>query len=202
MLVSGRGRDRSARMPHVIERASTGRAKCRGCGGAIAKDTWRVGEAVPNPFADGENAEARHWYHPRCAAYRRPVAFLDAVAHADAAPFDDRERLLEEARRGVAHERLPRLDQAERAPSGRAACRQCRTPIPKDAWRLTLRFWEEGRFVPAGYLHPGCVAQYAGTGDVLDRVRVFTPTLTDADLAELAAALAAGASSTPGPPEA
>ena len=54
-------------MPHVLERATTGRAKCRGCGSAIAKDTVRVGDAVPNLFADKEGAEAMHWYH--CLLY-------------------------------------------------------------------------------------------------------------------------------------
>lgn len=176
-------------MPHVVEQASTGRAKCRGCGAAVAKGGWRVGEAVPNPFADGADAETRHWYHPMCAAYRRPEAFLQAVESAGVR-LGEHARLIAAAEAGVAHPRLPRLDKAEHAPSGRAACRQCRQPIPKGTWRLTLIYWEEGRYVPAGYLHPGCVAEYAGTSDVLDRVRHFTPDLTDADLAAIAATLA------------
>ena len=186
-------------MPHVVEQASTGRAKCRGCGAAIAKGTWRIGEAVPNMFADGENAEARHWYHPRCAAYRRPDAFLQAVEGADA-PVDDRAALVAEAQAGLAHHRLPRLDKAERAASGRASCRQCRTPIVKGAWRLTLTFWEDGRFMPAGYLHPSCVAGYADTTDgVLARVRHFTPDLSDEDAAVIDAAVATGAAPGPAP---
>ena len=186
-------------MLHVVEQASTGRAKCRGCGVAIAKGTWRIGEAVPNMFADGENAEARHWYHPRCAAYRRPEAFLQAVEGADA-PVDDRAALVAEAQAGLAHHRLPRLDKAERAASGRASCRQCRTPIVKGAWRLTLTFWEDGRFMPAGYLHPSCVAGYADTTDgVLARVRHFTPDLSDEDAAVIDAAVATGAAPGPAP---
>ncbi len=186
-------------MPHVVEQASTGRAKCRGCGVAIAKGTWRIGEAVPNMFADGENAEARHWYHPRCAAYRRPEAFLQAVEGADA-PVDDRAALVAEAQAGLAHHRLPRLDKAERAASGRASCRQCRTPIVKGAWRLTLTFWEDGRFMPAGYLHPSCVAGYAETTDgVLARVRHFTPDLSDEDAAAIDAAIATGTAPGPAP---
>lgn len=180
-------------MPHVVEQAATGRAKCRGCGVAIAKGLWRIGEAVPNMFADGENAEARHWYHPRCAAYRRPEAFLLAIEGTDAA-IEDREALVAAAQAGVAHHRLPRLDKAERAASGRASCRHCRTPIVKGAWRFTLTFWEDGRFMPAGYLHPACVAGYAETTDgVLERVRHFTPTLTDDDVTAIAAGLAEGA---------
>lgn len=184
-------------MPHVVEQASTGRAKCRGCGAAIAKGTWRVGEAVPNMFADGENAEARHWYHPRCAAYKRPEACLQALEGVDA-PVDDRDALVAAAGQGVAHHRLPRLGTAERAASGRAQCRHCRTPIVKGAWRFTLTFWEDGRFMPAGYLHPTCAPAYAGTAyGVLDRVRHFTPTLTDDDAATLAAAIAEGAANPP-----
>ena len=52
-------------MPHVFEPAPTGRAKCRGCGRAIAKGELRFGERLPNPFAEGEMTL---WFHPLCAA--------------------------------------------------------------------------------------------------------------------------------------
>jgi len=68
-------------MPHLLERAPTGRAKCRGCSRAIAAGDWRFGERLPNPYADGEGAEMTHWYHPICAAFKRPeplVEFLRA----------------------------------------------------------------------------------------------------------------------------
>jgi len=177
-------------MSHIVERAATGRARCRVCGGAVAKDSWRIGEAVPNLFADGEGALARHWYHPRCAALRRPEAFLAAIEGAPAR-IDDHDELVAIAARGVAHPRLARLDRAERSSSGRAACRACRTPIAKDSWRLALLFWQDGRFAPAGFLHPGCAAGYLGTADVIDRVRHFTPGLGDAEAAAVAAALLA-----------
>lgn len=177
-------------LTHLVERAATGRAKCRGCGAAIAKDSWRIGEAVPNLFANTEDAQARHWYHPACAAYRRPEAFLQAIAGTDAA-IEDRERLIAEAQLGVTHERLPRVDRAERAASGRASCRECRTAIAKDSWRLTLLFWQDGRFVPSGYVHTGCAAAYLGTTAIGDRLRHFTPDLTDADLADITAGLTA-----------
>ena len=41
-------------MPHVIEPAASGRAKCRGCGEKIAKGKLRFGERLPNPFGDGD----------------------------------------------------------------------------------------------------------------------------------------------------
>lgn len=177
-------------MSHIVERAATGRAKCRGCGSAIAKDTWRLGEGVPNMFSDGDGAESRHWYHPRCAAYRRPEALVQALEGTDVR-LDDHDVLMAIAQLGVAHPRLPRLDRAERASSGRAACRACRTPIAKDAWRFALLFWQDGRFAPAGFLHPACAEGYLGTRDVLDRIRHFTPSLSEADERDLTDALAA-----------
>jgi Poly(ADP-ribose) polymerase and DNA-Ligase Zn-finger region len=176
-------------MPHVIERATTGRAKCRVCGASIAKDSLRVGEAVPNLFADTEGAEAIHWYHPDCAAYRRPEAFLQAVEGSDLA-LPEREILVALAAEGVAHHRLPRLDRAERAPTARATCRACRVAIPKDAWRIALLFWQDGRFAPAGFVHATCAAAYFETAEILDRLRHFTPALTDADVETLARDLA------------
>lgn len=182
-------------MPHVIERASTGRAKCRGCGSPVAKGDLRVGEAVPNLYAEADGAESTHWYHVRCAAYRRPEAFLLAIESATE-PLDDRDALVAAAQLGVAHPRLPRVDQASRAPSGRATCRECRTPIAKDVWRISLLFWQDGRFSPAGFVHAGCAGAYFGTTAMLDRVRHFTSALTDADAAELQAAMGTAPSAT------
>jgi hypothetical protein len=176
-------------MPHTIERAASGRAKCRGCGQAIPKDTFRLGEAVPNLFADAEGAESTHWYHPVCAAYRRPEAFLQALESSPGL-LADAATLEVVARDGVAHPRLPRIDQASRAPSARASCRECKSAIPKDAWRIGLLFWQDGRFMPSGYVHTGCVGAYFGTTAILDRVRHFTPALSDADADELRAAIA------------
>lgn len=178
-------------MPHVVERAATGRAKCRGCGQPIAKDSWRLGEAVPNLFADGEGAESRHWYHVSCAAFRRPEACLQAL-EGTTASVPDRERAIDTAREGVAHPRLPRLDRVERASSGRAACRACRDAIAKDTWRIALLFWQDGRFVPAGFIHPRCARGYTGTAALADRLRYATPGIDDADLAAVVSEVEAG----------
>ncbi len=177
-------------MPHVIEPATSGRAKCRGCGTPIAKGELRLGEAVPNLYADTDGAETTHWYHPVCAAFRRPEAFLLAV-ESTAAVLPERDRLVAAAQLGTRCHRVPRLDGAGRAPSGRAACRACKTPIPKGQWRLSLLFWEDGRFVPAGYIHAGCAGAHFETTAIVDRLRHFTPDLTDADLAELEQAMSA-----------
>ena len=65
-------------MPHVFELASTGRAKCRGCGEPIARGELRFGERLANPFAD--NREMTLWFHPVCAAYKRGESLLEALA--------------------------------------------------------------------------------------------------------------------------
>lgn len=172
-------------MPHLIEPAATGRAKCRGCGQAIAAGVLRFGEAVPNAFGEGETSQ---WYHLGCAACKRPEPFLQALAAAPA--VEEAERLQADAQEGVDHPRLTRINGAERDPSGRAQCRQCKTNIAKGAWRITLVFWEEGRFNAAGFVHPGCAAAYFETAEgVMARVRRFAPGLSEADLDEIKAQL-------------
>jgi hypothetical protein len=174
-------------MPHLIEPASSGRAKCRGCGERIAAGEVRFGERLPNSFADGEMT---HWFHLECAAFKRPEPFLETL-EARGEPLDDSERLESEARRGLAHRRLPRVSGAERSPSGRAKCRSCRETIAKDAWRITLVFWEEGRFEPSGFIHAGCARAYFETTDVISRVRRFSRGLSEEDLGELRGGLEA-----------
>jgi hypothetical protein len=168
-------------MPHVIEPASSARAKCRGCGERIAAGELRFGERLPNPFADGEMT---HWFHLECAAFKRPEPFLETL-EARADPFDDRERLEAEARRGLVHRRLPRISGADRSPTGRAQCRSCRETIDKGAWRIPLVFYEDGRFAPSGFIHARCSRAYFQTADVLPRLRRFSRDLSDDDLRAL-----------------
>ena len=148
---------------------------------AIGKGELRFGERLDNPFADGEMTL---WFHLDCAAFKRPESFLATVAERDEA-LDDRERLESEARLGVEHHRLPRVNGAERASSGRAKCRSCHEAIAKDAWRIPLVFWEDGRFAPSGFIHAGCARAYLETTDVMPRVRRFSPGLGEDDLREL-----------------
>ena len=123
-------------MAHTIERAPTARSKCRGCGGKIASGQLRLGERLPNPFGD-EGTEMTHWFHLVCAAYRRPGPFLEALA-ATTETIDDRDTLEREARAGEQWHRLPRVNTAERAATGRATCRQCKEAIAKDTWRISF----------------------------------------------------------------
>ena len=170
-------------MAHTIERATSARSKCRGCGERIASGDLRLGERLPNPFGD-EGQEMTHWFHLDCAAYRRPAAFLEALA-ATQEPIDDRDRLEREAQAGAQFHRLPRANTAERAATGRAACRQCKEPIAKDSWRISLLYYEDGRFSPSGYVHPQCAAAYFETAAIMSRVKRFSPALRDEDLAEI-----------------
>ena len=172
-------------MPDSIQEAPTGRAKCRGCGKPIAKGERRFGETGPNTFGEGE---ATSWFHLVCAALMRPEK-LKPVVEASADELDERAWLLETARFGIEHRRLPRLVRAERASSGRAHCRSCRELIAKGDWRFALQMFEEGRPNSIGTIHASCAEAYFGTADVLERARRLTPDLTDADAADLEKAL-------------
>ena len=168
-------------MPHVIEAAATGRAKCRGCGGKIAALELRFGERLPNPFADGETT---HWFHLDCAAFKRPEPFLEALAEREE-PLDGpgAPGVGGEARRGPP---APPPDRRRRAGAVRPGqCRSCREPIGKDVWRIRLVFYEDGRFVPSGYVHARCSRAYFETTDVLPRLQRFAPDLRDEDLKEI-----------------
>jgi hypothetical protein len=175
-------------MPHVIERAATGRAKCRGCEASIPAGAIRFGESHPNPYAD-DGSETMHWFHVACGALTRPEPFLETVARS---PTDvPRQDWLEhEARIGVEHRRLPRARGAERAASSRAACRACREPIAKGAWRIALVYYEAGRFSPSGFVHARCAPSYFETTELIERLKHFSPDLGETEVAEIQRELA------------
>ncbi|MEM6733956.1 MAG: hypothetical protein AAF658_20505, partial [Myxococcota bacterium] len=81
---------------------------------------------MPNPFGDGE---ATYWFHPWCAAARRPDVYLE-LEHVPE-ELDDRAQLEALAQVGKEHHRLARIARIERAPSGRARCRHCKELIEK-----------------------------------------------------------------------
>ena len=173
-------------MPDSIQPAPTGRAKCRGCGKAIAKGELRFGESGPNSYGEGE---ATTWFHLSCSALMRPEK-LGPVLETATEELPEREWLAESVRAGTEHPRLPRLVRAERASSGRAHCRSCRELIDKGDWRFALQTFEEGRPNPIGTIHAQCAEAYFGTADVVARARRLTPELNDADAADLSQALA------------
>lgn len=175
-------------MAHVIEPASSSRAKCRSCDQPIAKGELRFGERQPNAFGEGEMTL---WFHLPCAAYARPEPFLETVQQPTVTADAALEPLTAAARFGIEHRRVPRLHGAERASSGRAHCRSCRELIAKGDWRLPLVFFEEYRFNPGGYIHTHCAHEYFETIDLLDRIRHYSPELREPELEDIAAALAA-----------
>jgi len=174
-------------MPHVFEPAASGRSRCRGCGRPIARGELRFGERIPNPFTPDGEGETTLWFHPPCGAYKRPEALLAALDGAAGVP--DRDALERAARAGAAHRRVPRVDGAERAPTGQARCRACREPIARGGWRIRLVFYEEGRFAPSGFVHLACRGAYFEGHDVDAPVLHFSRGLGEDERAELARAL-------------
>ena len=173
-------------MPHVFEPASSGRAKCRGCKQALAKGEIRFGEKLPNPFGEGD---VTHWFHPVCAAYKRPDALLEALAAAPEAA--DREALERIAQAHLAKPRLARIDGAERSPTSQAKCRHCHEPIERGTWRIRLVLQEEGTFSPGGFIHVACRNAYFEAQDVAAAVLHFTSALDAEERKALEEALAA-----------
>ena len=168
-------------MPHIIEPASSGRSKCRGCGKPITTGTRRFGERLPNPFGDGEMTL---WFHLSCAAYKRPEPFLQILGEtSEGVPA--REHLEQMAQRGLAHHRVPRIDGAERSPGRMAKCRHCRNAIERGTWRIRIVFYEEGRFTPGGFVHLSCRNDYFETPSVMDQVLHFSSALSDEDQEQL-----------------
>ena len=173
-------------VPDSIQAAPTGRAKCRGCGNAIAKGELRFGETGQSSFGEGE---ATSWFHLVCGASMRSEKLLP-VLEATSEPVPERDWLAQAARAGIEHPRLQRLTRAERASSGRATCRSCRELIAKGDWRFALQMFEEGRPNSIGTIHASCAEAYFGTRDVLERARRLSPELSADDVAELEKALA------------
>lgn len=193
-------------MEHRIERAPSSRSKCRGCGQRIDRDQLRFGEQVENPWSD---SPSHLWFHPRCAAYKRPEALLTALSMNDAGEgtqqgglataqqrllheLSDSQELILAAQRGLAHRRLQRVDRLSVAPSGRASCRHCRERIDKGALRIGLVWFEGGKFDPSGYLHVACARAYCESDDLLPRLQCFTHEV-ELDLLQQASALLHGA---------
>jgi hypothetical protein len=175
-------------MAHVFEPATSGRSRCRGCARNIERGELRFGERIPNPFAEGETTL---WFHPLCAAYKRPEVLLQALGEPGAS-VAEREALERAARSSSSFRRLPRIDGAERAPSSQAKCRSCREPIARGAWRIRLVFYEEGRFSAGGCVHLDCRKAYFEREDVLEPVLHFSPDLVEAERADLVRAFEAG----------
>jgi hypothetical protein len=124
------------------------------------------------------------WFHPLCAAYKRPQPLLEVLEQTTES-LSDQESLKAAALRSVTHPRIPRIDGAEKSRSGQAKCRNCHEPILRESWRIRIVFYDEGRFAPGGYVHLGCRTPYFETNEVLEPVLHFSPTLSETERAEL-----------------
>jgi len=132
------------------------------------------------------------WFHPLCAAYKRPEPVLEALAAAD--PGLPELPLLKRAAGLVAaHRRLTRIDGAERSPSGQATCRNCKRSIERAAWRIRLIFYQEGLFSAGGFIHLECRAEYFQTSEIWEPLEHFSRGLSEDQLAELRRAYTASA---------
>lgn len=172
-------------MADVIEAAKSGRAKCRGCGDALPKGELRFGDEVDNPFGDGT---AHHWFHLSCAAERRPDKLLAVLDVADV-EVPDVERLRAVAQAGVDNPNLVSVKRAERAPTGRARCQQCREKIDKGALRVALEREDDMGMAAVSYIHLRCAPDRIGSAGLLDKLRRVSTQLSDEDLTELEARL-------------
>jgi hypothetical protein len=136
-------------------------------------------------FAEGETTL---WFHPMCAAYKRPQPLLEALEATTEGPTD-KESLERVARASLEHPRISRIDGAEKSRSSQAKCRHCHETIERGSWRIRIVYFEEARFAPGGYVHLGCRKDYFDTPEVRDAILQFSPALSDPERDELARAL-------------
>jgi hypothetical protein len=145
-MLGYRGRPRTARdssyaweyalvVAHVFEPATSGRSKCRGCGRPIAKGELRFGESVPNLFAEGDTTL---WFHPSCAAHKRPQALLEALEQTpDGIP--DRDELLRAANKSDSSESMAPSAPRPARPSAATATSRSRKAPGVFVWCFTTR---------------------------------------------------------------
>jgi hypothetical protein len=75
---------------HLLERASTGRSRCKLCKEPIEKGALRIGVTADSTSFDGT---MKIWHHGICAAIRRPHPFLAALRNFMAVIGAEREQL-------------------------------------------------------------------------------------------------------------
>ena len=169
-------------MSDVIEPATTGRAKCRRCGGKIEKGVLRFGESVPNVFGEGD---ATHWFHVACAAESRPQK-LEPVLRSTAVELPERtviERAIED---GIKNPQLLMIKHADRAPTGRATCQHCREKIEKGTLRVAIeRETEAAAMSAVSFVHARCIREHVGSTGLVDKLRRTSVELPQEEIDEL-----------------
>jgi poly [ADP-ribose] polymerase len=171
-------------MTHVIERAKSGRAKCRKCREKIEKDELRFGHQV-----EGDFGEALQWYHLPCAATKVPIDF-GATLNEFSDEVPGREDLVAEIEKNRSKQKPTEFPYAELAPSGRSSCLVCAEKIAKDEPRVAIeREIDAGGTVRmgAGYLHPKCAMQHEeAPDDLAEQLVANSISLTPEQLEEIA----------------
>jgi hypothetical protein len=174
-------------MAETIEVAKTGRARCRVCRQPIEKAALRFGEEQPSAFGEGMQWL---WYHLTCAAKKKPIPVQSALQafEGEVPGRAELDALLAEADKTASV-----FPYAERAPTGRSKCLQCREPIEKDSLRVaTEREVEAGGTARpgVGYLHPKCAGDFLEQEDLMATLRQNSRGLGDPGFAELEQQLA------------
>lgn len=123
--------------PYCIERARSGRSKCKVCRRAIDKDTPRIGVLLEGPYGTGYL-----WHHVACLA-KRDIAKVEEAYEGGYAPEDLElppiESLRVEAEK-AAQKKAEKQEApfVERAATGRSKCAQCGEMIDAGAFRFAL----------------------------------------------------------------
>ncbi len=174
-------------MGETIEVAKTGRSRCRVCREPIMKGALRFGQEQPSAFGEGLQWV---WHHVECAARKKPVLVRSALA---AFQGDVPNRAELEATLAAADESPSVFPYAERAPSGRSKCLQCREVIDKGVLRIAIeRELDLGMSTRpgVGYLHAACARAHLQRDDLATVLRQNSRGPGEADFAEIEPLLA------------
>ncbi len=140
---------------------------------------------MPNPFSEDEEAETTHWFHLPCAADKRPDKFALGLA-AFTGELPDSDRLARIAQLGIDNPKLVRVLRAERSPSGRARCRQCRELIEKAELRVAIETEADAMSMSSAYfVHARCAPDYVGPAGLREKLERVSTKLEPAEMQEL-----------------
>jgi len=147
--------------PFKIEKARSGRSKCKGCRRPIQKDKVRIGILIEGPFGPGYL-----WNHLGCAMRHRPddveQAYADEIWE-EGLEVPSLESLREEASKAEEKKKEKKEPPyVEIAPTGRSKCKHCGEAVEKGAFRIAIlrnvEFYGQVRSGPIN-VHPACVAK-------------------------------------------
>lgn len=177
--------------PFKIEKARSGRAKCKTCRRAIQKEKLRIGVLIQGPFGPGYL-----WHHLSCAARKRPDDVEQAYAERcwpDGLEVPDLDGLRAQAEKQDKEKKAKKEPPfVEIAPTGRSKCKHCDGLIEKDSFRVVLlrnvEFYGQTRSGPIN-VHPGCVAREIQADDCATETEGFVERLREQSAPLDAAAL-------------